>query len=106
MTAPVHLDGQVHTPARMSTYDVFAQTTGIGCNREDQFALFLALILWQWSNLSSQLIIYSQGPEMQNKWFPYRVGGAPGVGGHKRGKNSQFFSGDRPYIIGTGRDGT
>ena len=43
---------------------------------------------------------------MQNRGFPYRVGGAPGVGGHKRGKNSQFFSGDRPYIIGTGRDGT
>ena len=41
---------------------------------------------------------------MQNRGFPYRVGGAPGVGGHKRGENSQFFSGDRPYIIGTGRD--
>ena len=37
---------------------------------------------------------------MQNRWFPYRVGGAPGVGGHKRGENSQFFSGDRPYKCG------
>ena len=52
------------------------------------------------ASLSSQLIIYSQGPEMQNRGFPYRVGGAPGVGGHKRGENSQFFSGDRPYKCG------